>query len=59
LIQGRSDIDLSVLFDVIPEIEDNINTLIKDKNISLNTYRVSESSEYHINKKDYIKQITY
>jgi peptide chain release factor 2 len=38
--------------DVIPEIKDNINIVIEDKNIRIDTYRASGAGGQHINKTD-------
>ncbi|MDR0956690.1 MAG: peptide chain release factor 2 [Endomicrobium sp.] len=38
--------------DVIPEVEDNINIVIEDKDIRIDTYRSSGAGGQHVNKTD-------
>jgi peptide chain release factor 2 len=45
--------------DVIPEIEDNINIVIEDKDIRIDTYRASGAGGQHINKTDSAVRITH
>jgi peptide chain release factor 2 len=45
--------------DVIPEIEDNINIIIEDKDIRIDTYRASGAGGQHINKTDSAVRITH
>jgi peptide chain release factor 2 len=45
--------------DVIPEIEDNIDTIIEDKDIRIDTYRASGAGGQHINKTDSAVRITH
>jgi peptide chain release factor 2 len=45
--------------DVIPEIEDNIDIIIEDKDIRIDTYRASGAGGQHINKTDSAVRITH
>jgi peptide chain release factor 2 len=45
--------------DVIPEIEDNIDVVIEDKDIRIDTYRASGAGGQHINKTDSAVRITH
>jgi peptide chain release factor 2 len=45
--------------DVIPEIDDNINIVIEDKDIRIDTYRASGAGGQHINKTDSAVRITH
>jgi peptide chain release factor 2 len=45
--------------DVIPEIEDNIDIVIEDKDIRIDTYRASGAGGQHINKTDSAVRITH
>ena len=45
--------------DVIPEVEDNINIVVEDKDIRIDTYRASGAGGQHINKTDSAVRITH
>jgi peptide chain release factor 2 len=45
--------------DVIPEVEDNIDIIIEDKDIRIDTYRASGAGGQHINKTDSAVRITH
>ncbi|MDR3257015.1 MAG: peptide chain release factor 2 [Endomicrobium sp.] len=45
--------------DVIPEVEDDINIVIEDKDIRIDTYRSSGAGGQHINKTDSAVRITH
>jgi peptide chain release factor 2 len=45
--------------DVIPEIDDNININIEDKDIRIDTYRASGAGGQHVNKTDSAVRITH
>ncbi|MDR3275552.1 MAG: peptide chain release factor 2, partial [Endomicrobium sp.] len=45
--------------DVIPELDDNINIVIEDKDIRIDTYRASGAGGQHINKTDSAVRITH
>jgi peptide chain release factor 2 len=45
--------------DVIPELEDNINVIVEDKDIRIDTYRASGAGGQHINKTDSAVRITH
>ncbi len=45
--------------DVIPEVEDNIDIVIGDKDIRIDTYRASGAGGQHINKTDSAVRITH
>ncbi|MDR1417934.1 MAG: peptide chain release factor 2 [Endomicrobium sp.] len=45
--------------DVIPEVDDNINIIIEDKDIRIDTYRASGAGGQHINKTDSAVRITH
>jgi peptide chain release factor 2 len=45
--------------DVIPEVEDNIDIVIEDKDIRIDTYRASGAGGQHINKTDSAVRITH
>jgi peptide chain release factor 2 len=45
--------------DVIPEVDDNINIIIADKDIRIDTYRSSGAGGQHINKTDSAVRITH
>jgi peptide chain release factor 2 len=45
--------------DVIPEVDDNINIMIEDKDIRIDTYRSSGAGGQHINKTDSAVRITH
>lgn len=45
--------------DVIPEVDDNINIVIEDKDIRIDTYRSSGAGGQHINKTDSAVRITH
>ncbi|GHT59029.1 peptide chain release factor 2 [Endomicrobiia bacterium] len=45
--------------DVIPEVDDNINIVIEDKDIRIDTYRASGAGGQHINKTDSAVRINH
>ncbi|MCA6071971.1 MAG: peptide chain release factor 2 [Endomicrobium sp.] len=45
--------------DVIPEVDDNINIVVEDKDIRIDTYRASGAGGQHINKTDSAVRITH
>jgi peptide chain release factor 2 len=45
--------------DVIPEVDDNINIVIEDKDIRIDTYRASGAGGQHINKTDSAVRISH
>lgn len=45
--------------DVIPEVDDNIDIIVEDKDIRLDTYRASGAGGQHINKTDSAVRITH
>ncbi|MDR1696240.1 MAG: peptide chain release factor 2 [Endomicrobium sp.] len=45
--------------DVIPEVEDNIDITVEDKDIRIDTYRASGAGGQHINKTDSAVRITH
>jgi peptide chain release factor 2 len=45
--------------DVIPEVEDDINIVIEEKDIRIDTYRASGAGGQHINKTDSAVRITH
>lgn len=45
--------------DVIPEVDDNIDIVIEDKDIRIDTYRASGAGGQHINKTDSAVRITH
>jgi peptide chain release factor 2 len=45
--------------DVIPEVEDDINIIIEEKDIRIDTYRASGAGGQHINKTDSAVRITH
>jgi len=45
--------------DVIPEVEDNIDIVVDDKDIRIDTYRASGAGGQHINKTDSAVRITH
>ena len=45
--------------DVIPEVEDDINIVVDDKDIRIDTYRASGAGGQHINKTDSAVRITH
>ncbi|MDR1941813.1 MAG: peptide chain release factor 2, partial [Endomicrobium sp.] len=45
--------------DIIPEVEDNIDIVIEDKDIRIDTYRASGAGGQHINKTDSAVRITH
>ena len=45
--------------DVIPEVDDNINIIVEDKDIRIDTYKASGAGGQHINKTDSAVRITH
>jgi peptide chain release factor 2 len=45
--------------DVIPEIDNDVNIIIKDKDIRIDTYRASGAGGQHVNKTDSAVRITH